>query len=82
MVNFNVKTQAIECSGCGDHIPLARQTIRDPFRFTEHMEMAKEVHADCTGTPYEAQLQRRWREAVLLARNNGGRSPERIVCSV
>lgn len=81
-VRFNAVTCTIECSACLQKIPLSRATVRDPHRYTEEMQMAINLHADCRGTPYEAQLQRRWREVVLRQQYNGGRSADRLVWSV
>lgn len=67
---FNERTHAIECV-CGSHIPLSRQTLRRPDKFAETMEMARELHKDCDGEQYQADLSRRWNEIVIRARHQG-----------
>lgn len=66
---FNEQLQCIECSHCDEITPLSRGTMRDAIRYTAFMEMFRELHKDCEGTPYEAQLSRRWREMVIRSKN-------------
>lgn len=80
-VGFNTATCAIECAGCGDRVPLSRSTMRNQLRFTEEMQMARELHEDCVGLdPAHARLNRSWREGFL--REKHSTNGERLAYSV
>lgn len=80
-VRFNQATCAIECSGCNQSTPLSRCTMRNQHRFSEEMEMAREVHEDCGGlTTHHATLRRTWREGFLREKYAVG--GERLAYSV
>ena len=80
-VRYNPQTCAIECAGCGQATPLSRSTLRNPHRFTEEMQMARELHEDCVGlNSAHANLRRKWREGFL--RHKYATGGERLAYSV
>jgi hypothetical protein len=55
--------------------------MRNQHRFTEEMQMAREVHEDCVGlNVHHASLRRTWREGFL--REKYAASGERLAYSV
>lgn len=80
-VRFSKETCSIVCAGCGDTVPLSRATMRNQFRFSEEMQMARELHEDCGGlNPGHARTRRVWREAFI--RENHTMRPDRLAYSV
>lgn len=66
VITFDKESATIHCLGCLDRIPISRQTLRFAERFTQEMEMARELHQDCGGkTPSQARVARIWREGII-----------------
>lgn len=78
-VSFNQAICCIECSGCGQKIPLSRHTCRNPHLISEEMQMARAVHEDCIGlSESAAKMRRTWREGWLRQQHCGGGVDRRV----
>lgn len=79
IISFNPRNCCLECSSCGERIPIGKFHVgSNQFRFAEEKRMAEELHQDCAGRS-RAQLIAQMAMRTVF---DGGRRPDRLVYSV